>query len=246
VCRSVSRTTDEQSASRWWGQACAAMAIPGYHADIAEVSAILAIGALALAAVQRLIEPRPVEGMIVFVVGSIGLALNITLAVVMFRGERTLNNRGALLHVMGDLLGSVAVITAGAVVLLTGWTPIDPLLTLFICALVAVAALRLLRDAGNVVLEGVPPHIDLPEVGHSMARVEGVESVHDLHIWSLSSDVVALSAHIVVEDMGSWEIIRQRLVAHLKETYDIEHVTLQAEPKFLGVTPVDNLKKDDS
>jgi cobalt-zinc-cadmium efflux system protein len=204
---------------------------------------LVIVGALALAAIQRLIEPRPVEGGIVLVVGSIGLMLNIILAIVLFRGERTLNNRGALLHVLGDLMGSVAVITAGTVVMLTGWTPIDPLLTLFICALVTVAALRLLRDAGNVVLEAVPRHLDLVEVGQGMAGLEGVDSVHDLHIWSLSSDVVALSAHIMVTDMKGWETIRLRLAAHLRDNYGIEHVTLQPEPAILGATPLGRLKK---
>ncbi len=203
---------------------------------------LIIVGALSLAAIQRLLEPRPVEGVIVLVVASLGLLLNLTLAIVLFHGERTLNNKGALLHVLGDLLGSVAAITAGTVIMLTGWTPIDPILTLFICGLILIAALRLLREAGHVVLEGVPRHIDLPEVGRSMAEIEGVHSIHDLHIWSLSSNHVSLSAHVLLQDLNDWEPIRKRLVAHLSERYGIEHVTLQPEALILGATGVDELK----
>lgn len=205
---------------------------------------LLIVGALGLAAVQRLMDPRPVEGNIVFIVGSIGLLLNLALAMVLLKGERTLNNRGALLHVLGDLMGSVAAISAGAVILLTGWTPIDPILTLFICSLILIAALRLLRDAGHIVLEGVPPHLDIQEVGEAMANVDGVYSIHDLHIWSLSSTQTALSAHVLVNELHDWPGIHWSLEKLLRERFHIEHSTLQPEPAILGTTTVETLKRD--
>ncbi|MDQ2069581.1 cation diffusion facilitator family transporter [Natronospira bacteriovora] len=202
------------------------------------------VGALGLAAIQRLLEPRPVEGNIVFIVGSIGLMLNLALALVLMRGERTLNKRGALLHVIGDLLGSVAAISAGLIIVLTGWTPIDPLLTLFICALILVAALRLLRDAGHIVMEGVPRHLDVEEVGQAMATVDGVESVHDLHIWALSSTQTALSAHVLLRDINDWPGVHWALERQLRETFGIEHATLQPERAILGATRIEDLKRN--
>lgn len=203
---------------------------------------LVIVGALGLAAIQRLIEPQPVAGMTVFVVGGIGLLLNLVLAVVLMRGERTLNNKGALLHVLGDLLGSVAAITAGVVIVLTGFTPIDPILSLFICGLLLTGALRLLREAGHVVLEGVPRHLDLPEVGKAMAADEGVHSVHDLHIWSLSSHHTALSAHVLLHDLNDWPGVQWRLEKLLTERFGISHVVLQAEPEVLASAPVDSLR----
>lgn len=207
---------------------------------------LIIVGALGLAAIQRLLEPRPVEGNIVFIVGSIGLVLNLTLAVVLFHGERTLNNKGALLHVLGDLLGSVAALTAGAVIVLTGWTPIDPLLTLFICLLILFAALRLLREATHVILEGVPKDIDFMEVGRRMAALEEVHSVHDLHIWSLSSNQPALSAVVLLHDMEDWEAVRNRLVVRLSEDFGIDHATLQPEPVILAAEPVERVQRSRS
>jgi len=204
---------------------------------------LLIVGALGLAAIQRLLDPQPVQGNIVFIVGSIGLLLNLALAIVLLRGERTLNNRGALLHVMGDLMGSIAAISAGVVILLTGWMPIDPILTLFICCLILVAALRLLRDAGHIVLEGVPKHLDLQQVGEAMAGVEGVRSIHDLHIWSLSSTQTALSAHVLVDELQDWPGIHWGLEQLLQERFHIEHSTLQPEPAILGATDVEALRK---
>jgi len=206
---------------------------------------LVIVGALGLAAIQRLLEPQPVEGAIVLIVGSIGLTLNIILAVVLFHGERTLNNKGALLHVLGDLLGSVAAISAGIVILLTGFTPIDPILTLLICALILVAALRLIREAAHVVMEGVPHHLDLREVGQAMASDPAVHSVHDLHIWALSSQDTALSAHIVLNDMADWNGVAWRLEQLLKERFRISHPTLQPEPAVLARIPPDQLKNRD-
>lgn len=205
---------------------------------------LVIVGALGLAAIQRLIDPRPVAGMTVFVVGGIGLLLNILLAVVLMRGERTLNNKGALLHVLGDLLGSVAAITAGIVVVLTGFTPIDPILSLFICGLLLTGALRLLRDAGHVVLEGVPKHLDLPEVGQAMAEDEGVHSIHDLHIWSLSSQHTALSAHVLIYNLNDWPGIQWRLEQLLSERFGINHVVLQAEPEVLASTSLETIRSE--
>jgi cobalt-zinc-cadmium efflux system protein len=105
------------------------------------------------------------------------------------------------LHVLGDLLGSMAAVIAGAVIAVTDWMPIDALPSLFICALMLLSGVRLLRDALHALMEGVPFGLSLTDVAHTMAAVPGVVAMHDLHIWYLSSDTISLSAHVVVEDM---------------------------------------------
>lgn len=190
------------------------------------VSVVMAIG---ITAIIRLHNPSPVAGGTVISVALIGLIINTTVAWILSRGERTLNTRAALIHVMGDLLGSIAALTAGTVIYFTGWTPIDPILSLFICALILYSALRLLREALHVIMEGVPPNLDLREVGQAMAMTQGVQSVHDLHIWALSSGKVMLSAHIIISDMSRWEDTLASLRDLMHVRFDIDHVTLQPE-----------------
>ena len=190
---------------------------------------MLIVGGLVVTALKRLEHPQPVTGGTVMVIAFIGLLVNLVVAWVLSRGARTLNTRAAFLHVLGDALGSVAALASGAVIYFTGWTPIDPLLTIFICALILWSSLRLLGEVMHVLLEGVPPEITLTDVGRAMAAVPGVISIHDLHIWSLSSGAAALSAHVVVRKMESWDAILAQLRALLHVHYTIHHVTLQPE-----------------
>ena len=180
-------------------------------------------------AVERLLEPRAIQGMAVMLVAAIGLIVNLIVAWLLSRGEANLNTRAALLHVMGDLLGSVAALVAGMVIHFTGWTPIDPLLSMLICGLILAATLRLLRQAVHTLLDGVPPRITLPEVGTTMASVEGVTSVHDLHIWNLDSRETALSAHVVLMRAEDWPAVLPRLQSLLAARFGIGHITLQPE-----------------
>ena len=190
---------------------------------------IAVVVAITSAAVDRLLSPRPVAGETVTVVAIIGLLINLAVIWQLTRAERNINVRGALLHVMGDLLGSVAALIAGVVITVTGWTPIDPILSLVIVALILFSSLRLLRDALHLLLDGVPRGIDLPAVGRALAGLEGVIEVHDLHIWRLSAERTALSAHLVIDKPEHWQ---QRLAAAqalLRETFAIDHATLQPE-----------------
>jgi cobalt-zinc-cadmium efflux system protein len=184
---------------------------------------------IAWSASGRLMNPAPVHGATVTGVALVGLAVNLGVAWLLAHGESTLNTRAALLHVMGDLLGSVAALASGLVIQFTGWTPADPLLSLFICALILFSTLRLAREAVHALLEGVPPGLALPEVGRRMAAIGGVESVHDLHIWSLSSSHAALSAHVVVRDLEDWPRILAALTELLRKDFEIRHATLQPE-----------------
>lgn len=191
---------------------------------------LLVIAGIAWAAVGRLQAPRPVAGETVTLVALLGLLVNVAVAWVLLRGERTLNVRGALLHVMGDLLGSVAALVSGAVIVLTGWTAIDPLLSLLIAGLILSSSLGLLHDALRSLLDAVPKHLSSAAVGQALAEVPGVVSVHDLHVWMLSGDRAALSAHVVVADAAQWGQLLPRLLA-VAHGFGIEHSTFQPETR---------------
>ncbi|MDP2963476.1 MAG: cation diffusion facilitator family transporter [Sulfurimicrobium sp.] len=184
---------------------------------------------LSVSAVQRLQAPQAVQGEAVSLTAALGLLINIGVAWLLMRGEQNLNTRAALLHVMGDLLGSVAALIAGVVITFTGWTPIDPLLSLVIGALILVSSLRLLRQALHGIMEGVPLHLSMEEIGKALASVPGVESVHDLHVWSVSSEEIMLSAHLAITDLTRWPSILEKSQILLNERFAIKHVTLQPE-----------------
>jgi cobalt-zinc-cadmium efflux system protein len=190
---------------------------------------LVIVGGLVWHAVERLLEPRAVAGEAVILVALGGLVLNLAVAWLLTRGESDLNTRGALLHVIGDLLGSVAALASGIVILYTGWMPIDPLLTMLICGLILYSTLSLLRQVVHTLLEGVPEGLSLPEIGHAMAGVDGVRSVHDLHIWSLDSRRSALSAHVVLADATRWPAVLEAERSLLRARFGIEHATLQPE-----------------
>lgn len=191
---------------------------------------LLVVAGIVIEAIERFRTPQPVQGVTVAAVAFAGLVLNVAVALVLSRGDRNLNTRAALLHVMGDLLGSVAALVAGGVIALTGWTPIDPILSIFICVLIVVSSVRLVREALHVIMEGVPPHLNLAEVGRAMAEADPlVRSVHDLHIWTLSGGTIALSAHLVVTELADWDRLLELEQAMLRDRFGIDHVTLQPE-----------------
>lgn len=181
-------------------------------------------------AVERLLDPQPVAGAAVTLVAAIGLAINLLVAWLLSHGEDDLNTRGALLHVMGDVLGSVAALVSGIVITYTGWFPVDPLLSMLICGLILASTLKLLRTAAHTLLEGVPDDLSLPEIGRAMAGVEGVHSIHDLHVWSLDSQHAALSAHVILRTGRNWPDTLAPLQSLLNDRFGITHVTLQPEP----------------
>lgn len=192
---------------------------------------LILVAWLAISAVQRLYDPQPVIGEAVSLAAVVGLAINLLVAWLLSRGERNLNTRAALLHVLGDLLGSVAALFSGLVIAFTGWTPVDPLLSIGIGGLVLASSLRLLREALHGLMEGTPFNLALEEVGRALTTVPGVASVHDLHIWSVAPGQVMLSAHLVVLDLRRWETMLNACHALLAERFAIDHATLQPEPE---------------
>lgn len=198
------------------------------------VNALIMLGIVAWLVVEawaRLQQPRPVVGVAVMAVAAIGLGVNLLVLWILRRASRGgLNSHGAILHVMGDLLGSVAALTAGTVIWLTGWTPIDPLLTLFIAGLLGVAAVRLLRHIAGVLMEAVPAGVDQDAVREALAGEAGIVQVHDLHIWTLAGDRILLTAHLQLAPGSDWSSLLPRLQLLLRDRFGILHATLQAEP----------------
>lgn len=189
---------------------------------------------IAWEAVERLFDTPEVDGGAVLLVGGVGLLVNVIVAWVLMRGEQNMNVRGALLHVMGDLLGSVAAIAAGLIIFLGGPAIMDPLLSLLVCVLILVSAVRLLKAVTRVLMEGVPAGIELAEVRLALADIEGVQAVHDLHIWSLSSSNYALAAHVDIDLLARWPGILPQIQQLLRERFGITHSTLQPEDRVLG------------
>lgn len=199
------------------------------------------IGYIGVEAARRLAAPEPVNGGTVALVAAAGLCVNLGAAWALRRGEQNLNVKGAMLHVIGDLLGSAAALVSGAVIWLTGWYPIDSLLSAFIAILILVSSVRLLRDVLHIVMEGVPRDIDLGNVGQTMAGVPGVWHIHDLHVWALDSSTYAVSAHVVLPNMSGWERCRRALETMLTDKFGITHATLQPEsPEAFASACADN------
>ncbi len=185
--------------------------------------------AIIIEAIKRFQHPSAVKGFTVIVVGFMGLCVNLGVAWILSRSEQTLNVRAAILHVISDALGSVAALLSGLVIYCLGWLMIDPILSIVVACLILFSSVQLLREAMGILMEGVPAHLNLQEVANTMIAVEGVRAVHDLHIWTLFSGRVVLSAHIDIDQLDLWKVILDRLSATLSKHYHIEHVTLQPE-----------------
>ncbi|HKE39026.1 MAG TPA: cation diffusion facilitator family transporter [Casimicrobiaceae bacterium] len=203
---------------------------------------------IAIEAVRRLLAPQPVAGALVLGVAFIGLLANLGSAWILMRAEGSLNVRAALLHVLSDMLGSVAAIVAGAVIVFTGWFPIDPILSLAVCLLILRSTWRLLAQSTGVLMEGVPTHLDYEEIGRALAQVAGISAIHDLHVWYMSSDRAALSAHVLITEPVKWPETLAAAQRLLVERFHIEHVTLQptwhSPPTGKRVIPVKPVTAD--
>jgi cobalt-zinc-cadmium efflux system protein len=198
-------------------------------AALVNATAMVAIAvAIAYEALIRLDQAPEVKGGATALIALGGLALN--LVVMRWLGHHhDMNSRAARLHVAGDALGSIAALLSGAVIALTGWTRIDAIASFIICALIAASAWRLLRDSLHALMEGVPAGLSVEKIGAEMARVEGVLSVHDLHVWTLSGSRTALSAHVIVRNIQHWDRTLRELQERLQQVFGVDHVTLQPE-----------------
>jgi cobalt-zinc-cadmium efflux system protein len=180
-------------------------------------------------AAHRFASPEPVKGEAVVSVAAIGLVLNVIVAWLLSHDKNSVNTRAALVHVLGDLLGSVAALAAGAVIYFTGWLQIDPLLSVVVSLLILKSTFGVLRESYHFLMEGVPHHIDYLQVGADLAAVAGVLSVHDLHVWEMTPGQPALIGHVEIHDLQEWPQVLRAIKAMLLEKHGIDHVTLQAE-----------------
>lgn len=184
---------------------------------------------IASEAIGRLMHPAKVQGESVMVVAAIGLAINLAVAWILSRDSSNVNMRAALVHVLGDLLGSVAAFAAGLIISLTGWMQIDPILSVLVCLLILKSTIGVLRDSWHFLMEGVPHHIDYLQVGKDLAAIDGVMSVHDLHVWEMAPGHSALIGHLEIRHLDEWPTLLRSIKVMLLEKHAIDHITLQAE-----------------
>ncbi|OGO93558.1 MAG: cation transporter [Coxiella sp. RIFCSPHIGHO2_12_FULL_42_15] len=200
---------------------------------------LLAISAMIIVeAISRIHHPpQNIHSVTVLWIASIGIIINLLVAWVLSRGEKNLNMRAALLHVLSDLLASFAALISGAVIYTTKWLLVDPVLSILIGIIIMVSSLRLLREAILILMEGVPAHISINEVEKSLQQIAGVTDIHDLHIWTLASGKVALSAHVDIPDLSLWKNVLSDIKKMLDNEFKIKHVTLQPEPEIIDCQP---------
>lgn len=196
---------------------------------------LIAVGVIAVEAVHRLREPGPVATTTVIVVALIGICINLGTALGFMRGRKEdLNIRGAFLHMLGDAAASAGVVIAAVAIWWTGWTWIDPVVSLILVALIMAGSWGLLRDSLNLALDAVPPGIDTEVVTAYLGSLPGVTDVHDVHIWGLSTTHVALTAHLVVPEGGNTDSLIATASRQLHDRFGIEHATMQIEQRHLA------------
>ena len=181
-------------------------------------------------AYQRFVEPPEVLGLPMFLVATVGLGINLISAYLLFAGQKSsLNMRGAFYEVVGDVLGSVAVIVAGIIIALTGWNLVDPIASVAIGLFILPRTWSLIRDAVDILLEATPKGVDMTEVRRHVLEASGVRDVHDLHAWTITSGMNVLSAHVVVDREADQAAVLDELCRCLSSDFDIEHSTFQLE-----------------
>jgi cobalt-zinc-cadmium efflux system protein len=186
---------------------------------------------------DRFTAPGAVDGGLMLAVAAAGLVVNVVGATLLHEhAHENLNIRGAYLHVLGDLLGSVGAIGAAIVILSTGWTPIDPIISIVIALLILWSAWGLVRESADILLESAPPHVDMEAIVRDLAGIEGLHDVHDVHVWTVTSGFVALSAHGVIDDPRHHTQVLDE-VRHRMEAHGIGHVTFQIELRPLYQLP---------
>lgn len=185
---------------------------------------------IVIEAVDRFRDPVAVQGGLMMAVAVGGLVVNIIAARLLHGGAgENLNVRGAYLHVLGDLLGSVGAILAAGIILATGWTPADPLISVAVAILILVSSGKLLRESVDVLLEAVPSHLDLEEVRRAICGIEGVESVSDLHVWTVTSGYFAMSGHARVKNPELAATVVNAIHQRMHDRFGITHVTVQID-----------------
>jgi cobalt-zinc-cadmium efflux system protein len=194
--------------------------------------ALFAIAAwIVYEAVERLGSPRPVEGGIMVMVALLGLIVNIAAFALLRGADRdNLNVKGAAVHVLGDLLGSVAALVAGTVILATGWTPIDPLLSILVAAIIVRSGWKVVEASGHILLEGAPPELDTRHIGPDLvANVPGVTGVHHVHVWSITQERRMVTLHACVDKGSPGDRMVKAIKHRLHARFGLDHATVEIE-----------------
>lgn len=204
-------------------------------AALVNASTLLLIAGLILYhAYERLVTPVQVRSLEMLVIASMGLCANLVTAWILHGSQKhSLNVRGAFIHVLGDLMGSVGAITAGVIMLVWQAYWADPVASIVVCLFIVFNAWRLMRDSVAVLLEGTPAHVNVAAMKEALSRVPGVESVHDLHVWTLTSGVHAMTCHAVVAGSNNRHEILENLRAISRHRFQIHHTTIQLEEENL-------------
>jgi len=210
----------------------------GYHrvgviVAIVNAISIFAISAFILyEAYHRFQQPPEVNSLLMLLVAIPGLAVNAFVAFWLRREQQSnLNVRSAFWHALGDALASIGVIIGGAIMLLTGWFLVDPIISVLIGFVIILAAWRILREGLRVLLEAAPGHVDITEMVNALNQVPEVKGIHDVHVWSISPELHAMSCHVFIDDLSTTQAasIRQKIEDVLRERFQIKHTTLQME-----------------
>jgi len=191
---------------------------------------MIAVGAITIEAIRKLITPEPVQGQTMMIVAGIGFIINAITALLFMKGrEKDLNIKGAFLHMAADAGVSLGVVVAGLTIVLTGWLWVDPAISLVIVVVITIGTWGLLRESFHLSMDAVPKGIDLNQVGNYLKSIKGVTEVHDLHIWAMSTTETALTAHLVIPNETKDDFFLKKICGELHSKFGIEHSTIQIE-----------------
>lgn len=204
---------------------------------------MIAVGAITIEAVRRLINPEPVQGITMMIVAGVGVFINAATAYLFVKGKgKDINIRGAYLHMAADAGVSVGVVAAGLLITLTGWIWLDPVISLVIVVVITIGTWDLMRDSFLMSVDAVPKGISVKQVENHLKQVPGVSEIHDLHIWAMSTTETALTVHLVMPDQDPGDYFLKEICSELYEKFGIEHSTIQIEKDAQGANcSVDNV-----
>lgn len=191
---------------------------------------MIAVGAITIEAIRKFIAPEPVQGLTMMIVAGVGVIVNGITAILFMKGrDKDLNIKGAFLHMAADAGISLGVVLAGLIIFYTNWLWLDPAISLVIVLVITIGTWGLLRDSFHLSMDAVPEGINLKEVGNYLKSINGVEEVHDLHIWAMSTTEVALTAHLVIPGETKDDYFLKKICGELHNRFGIEHSTIQIE-----------------
>lgn len=219
----------------------------GYHRVGVIIAVVNAISIFTIAALifyeasQRFGQPPEVKGLLMLSVATLGLGVNLFVAFWLRKEQRdNLNVRSAFWHALGDALASIGVIIGGIIILLTGWFVVDPIISVLVGLIIALAAWRILKEGLRVLLEATPRQVDITKMVNALTQLPGVKDVHDVHVWSISPELHAMSCHVLIDDFPTSEAasIREKIDQVLRQQYNIEHTTLQMECELCSANDI--------